>query len=362
MLPQWVMAQAGFGIRAIATAASNASILDWMGGRRKMGMYHAIKRGNQHDTCSASFHGVMLTYVQNYKVNTQGICANLMKINDHSRLKRGQVAFTFVREPLGRFSSGFSEISWRNVRDHKLPDRGCANYRSHRSNTQARALAFVEDTVGGKLGKHDNHKAGGCSLIEEDLHVAPQVGYIYNALTEPWLDEAGKRLSFVGRLEQMDVHWEALGRLVLRKVGDGAAQGVTWPPYRSDLWAVPWFPNRNTNPHEATNAASDNRARQNMDELIGSGHGDNQNHAESLAERPDAQLALCRIYLPDYVCFGYELPEACAAIIGSQHGISCPWPWMPVALDAATAPENAPIVDDLRVLLDAPSSTCAAYC
>ena len=105
MLPQWVMAQAGFGIRAIATAASNASILDWMGGRRKMGMYHAIKRGNQHDTCSASFHGVMLTYVQNYKVNTQGICANLMKINDHSRLKRGQVAFTFVREPLGRFSS-----------------------------------------------------------------------------------------------------------------------------------------------------------------------------------------------------------------------------------------------------------------
>jgi len=354
MLPQWVMAASHLGIRAIATAASNASILDWMGGRFKMGMYHALKPAHQHDICSANFHGVMLTYVQNYKVNTQGICANLMKIHDHSRmsgLKRGKVTFTFVREPLGRFSSGFSEISWRNVRDHKLPDHGCSNYRSHRGNTQARALAFVEDTVGGKLGKRDERKGGGCSLVEEDLHVAPQVGYIYNALTEPWLDAAGKRLNFVGRLEHMDAHWEALGRLVLRKVGDGA-QGVTWPSYRSDLWAVPWKPNRNTNPHAATNAASDNQARQNMDELIGSGHGGPR------AEKPEAQLALCRIYLPDYVCFGYVLPEACAAIIGSQHGVSCPWPWMPAALDAATAPENVTITDDLN----APSSTCAAYC
>lgn len=212
--------------------------------------------------------------------------------------------------------------------------------------------------VGGKLGEH---KGGKCKLLHEALHVVPQVSFIYHALKETWLDAAGKRLTFVGRLDEMEAHWEALGRLVLRKVAEGLGQGTmsgegargagAWPAYRSDLWAVPWFPNRQSNPHAATNAESDNGARHNMDALTGSG----DDHPQ--AENPEAQLALCRIFLPDYVCFGYELPEACAAIIGSQHGISCPWPWMLAALDAASAPERVPITE----ASNAPT-TCAAFC
>ena len=353
MLPQWVMAQRSFGIRAVATAASNATIVSLMGSRLKTGVYHAIKPKAQHDICTASFHGVQLVYLQNYKVNTQGICANLFDMDDQRPTLHGQVGFTFVREPLGRFSSGFSEISWRNIRDRKLPEHGCSNYRRHAGNTTARALAFVEDMAGGTLGE----KVGAaCSFIDEDLHVVPQVGFIYNALTESWLDAAGKRLTFVGRLESMEEHWEALGRLVLSKVG-GHGKGVTWPAYRSDLWAVPWFPHRRSNPHDATNSASANEDRRDMEGLIGIGK-------DSLsAEKPEAQLALCRIYLPDYVCFGYDLPEACATVIGNQHGISCPWPWMPAALNAADSPEGViPITDDSSSDLLLASSTCAAYC
>ena len=33
-------------------------------------------------------------------------------------------------------------------------------------------------------------------------------------------------------------------------------------------------------------------------------------------------IPLCRLLLPDYVCFGYQLPSACAVI--QKHNVSCP--------------------------------------
>jgi hypothetical protein len=46
-----------------------------------------------------------------WTVNSQGICANLDMLDDGSGSANGTVTFTFVREPIGRFVSGWSETN-----------------------------------------------------------------------------------------------------------------------------------------------------------------------------------------------------------------------------------------------------------
>ena len=34
-------------------------------------------------------------------------------------------------------------------------------------------------------------------------------------------------------------------------------------------------------------------------------------------------VAICRVLLPDFVCFGFQLPLWCARAIGATHNVSC---------------------------------------
>ena len=44
-------------------------------------------------------------------------------------------------------------------------------------------------------------------------------------------------------------------------------------------------------------------------------------------------VALCRILLPDYVCLGFPLPEACQRAIGHGHGgVTCALQGLPKRL------------------------------
>ena len=117
--------QAGYPSAKPSLLSTDDALTRYLGTSLTEGVYHAVPPPHLHDVCTASWKGTKLLYVQIYKVNTNGICANLMKMSDGSATNR-VFGFTFVREPLGRFSSGFSEISWRTARDGKKGDKVCS--------------------------------------------------------------------------------------------------------------------------------------------------------------------------------------------------------------------------------------------
>ena len=125
MMHQWGLAQAGYPSAKPSLLSTDDALTRYLGTSLTEGVYHAVPPPHLHDVCTASWKGTKLLYVQIYKVNTNGICANLMKMSDGSATNR-VFGFTFVREPLGRFSSGFSEISWRTARDGKKGDKVCS--------------------------------------------------------------------------------------------------------------------------------------------------------------------------------------------------------------------------------------------
>ena len=131
-------------------------------------------------TCAASLHGVALVYVRVYKGGTQNVCANLARLDDASvapsllrAVESGEqpqgaraVRFTFVREPLSHFESGYSEISFRGHKPRlglSRPERQYVDalqahpdlysFMRFDPTTVDAAHAFVRDFVGGHLGR-----------------------------------------------------------------------------------------------------------------------------------------------------------------------------------------------------------------
>ena len=98
------------------------------------------------------------------------------------------------------------------------------------------------------------------------------------------------RFDFIGRLETMEASWL-----------DGVTAATGLPAYHSSMHA-----------HPATDASSGSAARAAMIEVLSS----------TLARNPERE-AVCRVLLPDFVCFGYALPADCAAAIGA-HAVTCP--------------------------------------
>ena len=72
MVEQWRHAQQALGIHPSRPLQANSSLSNFLGTRERPGFYHAVAHNSQ--TCHSRFRGVKLIYVQNYKVNTQGIC------------------------------------------------------------------------------------------------------------------------------------------------------------------------------------------------------------------------------------------------------------------------------------------------
>ena len=320
MLDQWRLAQADY--LSDDNLSDDVALERYLGTALKLGVFHAVQH-HQHEVCSAAFRGTRLVYVQIYKVNTYGVCANIMAMDDGGVTSRS-FEFTFVREPLGRFSSGFSEISYRSARYHGADSRGsetCAHWKDHSTTSRARARVFLEELLAGRLGQqvstasgapHLGHHSGKqCALYERLLHVLPQVGFVVAALARHDVESLG----YIGKLETLESDWEELGsHVTMSALPEGLHGDGAWPRFRSDLWAVPWGPGLTVNPHAHTNADSGSSAREQMDSLISEIGG-------------SARLSLCRVFLPDFVCFGYPLPDDCAAAIGTQHGVTCPYPW-----------------------------------
>jgi hypothetical protein len=189
----------------------------------------------------------------------------------------------------------------------------CENWKNVSTNSPTRARLFVEDLLAGRLGHEQANNAGSgkrCEVYERLLHVLPQVAFVVGALARH--DVAS--LDYIGRLETLDSDWEELGRHVATSVPEVERDNAAWPRFNANLWSVPWAPRRTADPHAQTNQGANSSAREDMNSLISEvGNA--------------ARISLCRIFLPDYVCFGFALPEDCAAAIGSHHGVACPWPW-----------------------------------
>ena len=197
------------------------------------------------------------------------------------------LAFTFVREPLSRFLSGYArrmrcacvahacwlrcshccmlalaagrygEISYRsvffpNAAEHLA--RGAAVTHVHLPHgSPARFAAFLRDLVAG-------------APVFEAEHVYAAAGAL------------GMGLDFIGRLERFDADWARLSALLVL------------PPD-----ARPF--NRTAGAHDSSRDPTGDRAAA----------------AAYLRDTPDAQAAVCLLLLPDFACLGYALPPACVA-------------------------------------------------
>ena len=212
----------------------------YLGGPETPGFYNFASRVERgHVSCKARVRGRLVWYVQVYKVNSIGFCGNLEAMaaataGDRSQANLPAFAFTFVREPLERFVSGYAEISMRASRSKPPPGyRGCdgLSFLQQRSGSQERAAALVYDVLSCRLG-------AACGTWETDIHALPQVGFLAGWLARPRGGDGGEqhaaeggglppaRVDFVGRLERVSSDWAALSDALLgRSI-----------PYNSSVW------------------------------------------------------------------------------------------------------------------------------
>jgi hypothetical protein len=105
----------------------------------------------------------------------------LLELQNSSFCAKGSVTFTFVREPLSHFLSGFTELTFREQKGRAVIDD-----------------RFAEETLTSILGGHCPR--WGCGNVP---HVFPMSGVL----------AAGWEFDWVGRLEEASTEWEALAKL-----------------------------------------------------------------------------------------------------------------------------------------------------
>tara|TARA_B110001452_G_scaffold149029_1_gene124051 strand:- start:3563 stop:7957 length:4395 start_codon:yes stop_codon:yes gene_type:complete len=293
-------------------------------------------------TCVAAFNGKLLVYERVYKSGSESVCRNMRRVNDdslplpcnhtgqqtgscsYSEVNRACISnpslcfvFTFVREPLGRLVSSYSEISWRVGKEQTLKG-GNADLESvfqRYTDESSQAKVFLEDMVSGHLHKRSR-----------DAHVFAQVGFLTRVHRE--LPRIPAR-SFIGKLESIETDWDRIGELLKER---GAAK----PDTKFKKWMDV------TGHHNETDRLSNSTARRAMEELLLSqipqGHQTKEvprlSHLfETARARVDVTtgarvrnvylIAACRMLLPDFICLGYPLPPDCAAAI-EPHNVTCP--------------------------------------
>lgn len=195
--------------------------------------------------------------------------------------------YSFVREPLPRASSAYSELEFRIQENEKgaarfnpvkIPDDAMEavpnerakqmTYLRYPEGSSARASALVKDLVGLRFEAD----------FLEVWHFFAQIGPLRN-----FSFEADRDIDFIGRLESLHEPGRGWDR-----VSDMAGEKLPWD-------------NDCEEKHENTDASSGSASRATMDDLI-AGHG------------PEELAFVCAMYLPDEVCLGYEVPtDECIA-------------------------------------------------
>jgi len=243
--------------------------------------------------CTANFRGYTVTYAAIFKGNSEGICDNLhQRVEDHSAPVVGRtLRITFVREPLRRFVSGYSEIEYRASGSPQAPYyascRACYDFLSQPNGTEQRAMRFVEDFMQGCVASRTCCQS---TAMVGDMHVISQVGFVRSFLQQH------DRIDFVGRLENLTDEWARIGETI-----------PGWPAYDASF----------DSQHMQTDASSGSAAREAMDNLLTA-------PSSTGASPKPHRTALCRVLLPDYSCFNIPLPTDCADAIGpTEYRNSC---------------------------------------
>jgi len=190
-----------------------------------------------------------------------------------------ELQFTFVRDPLARFVSGYSEIMYRSEDlrgPPPLPDNHYDNYHEHVPPytfvdydyaSQDRARAFINDLLSGVNS-------------DTDKHVYPQVGALRRVKKD---SSYFPPLGFVGALESFGNDWDTLSEL----------GGFSYLPYDYSMGMHP---------------TSTSTARDAMSAL--------------LAHDMRYLRALCFLLAPDFACLGYALPQNCTDLTLQHHDLS----------------------------------------
>ena len=275
-------------------------------------LFTGIRRNTE--LCCATAIDENVRYVQIYKSNTQGFCSMLESTENsskpslpYSRLKelwatdstakecRDAFTFTFVREPLDHFISGYSEIASRfhetlHRRHHtmcSMPPLSCYSWAAPSLTAEQRARAFVEDFASGKLN------SACCDATREaDLHVMPQTAFVMDAL-DGRFGTPVQRIDVLGKLESVKEDWS---RVV------AAARGLP-AQYVSDERF-----------DESTDASSGDEFRTAMEDLL-------RNDSSISSETRDA---FCHQLRYDYTCFDYKPDRMCAHASPEALEARCP--------------------------------------
>ena len=229
---------------------------------------------NPHLYCLVDYCGVLLVYARVWKGGNNQICSRMISTDGNPFPARWCAQhpclfFSFVREPLSHFISGYSEVQWR-LRDA----------------TATTPADFIRGVLAGGMRCH------------ECAHTLPLVSLLARPSDAP--------LDFVGRLDALPGDWDVRLRarvLELRPAHGACAAGAPpdetlAAPAGGTRPTFPWGDSNST--HPGSDAASGYAPREAMEALL-------------LRSADRAHLrAMCRVLLPDYACFGYPLPAACA--------------------------------------------------
>jgi len=248
------------------------------------------------ELCCATASDENVRYVQIYESNTQGFCSMLGSAgNSTAEECRDAITFTFVREPLDHFISGYSEIASRfhetlHRRHHtmcSMPPLSCYSWAAPSLTAEQRARAFVEDFASGKLN------SACCDATREaDLHVMPQTAFVMDAL-DGRFGTPVQRIDVLGKLESVKEDWS---RVV------AAARGLP-AQYVSDERF-----------DESTDASSGDEFRTAMEDLL-------RNDSSISSETRDA---FCHQLRYDYTCFDYKPDRMCAHASPEALEARCP--------------------------------------